>query len=382
MRTIANMVDQLSDDFEFKIITSDRDAFDTESYADIQVNAWNSVGKAEVYYVASEKRTFNHFKHILTNTKYDVLYLNSLFAYQFTIKPLILRRLGLILCKPVVIAPRGEFSEGALVLKSSKKKLYLALAKTFGLYRNLIWQASSECEKGDIRRVMGSQAQEVMVASDLPSALPLLPEIKKSRVVIPDNSLKIIFLSRITPMKNLDFALHVLAQLKCPVIFDLFGIVDDETYWSKCKELVKQLPEHIMVNYKGSIPHQKVLSTFSQYDLFFLPTRGENYGHVIFESLAAGTPALISDQTPWHDLEEHGIGWALPLSDMQAFITCINNLSQTAPEERHLMSLNSQKYAIGVNNNADVIAANKDLFLRACGLPDEIEQCIQNKAAQ
>lgn len=366
MRTIANMVALLGDAFDFKIVTSDRDFFENYSYPNITVNAWNKVGKADVYYISPEKRTLRHLKHILKNTTYEVLYLNSFFSTDFAIKPLFLRRLGLIPYKPAVLAPRGEFSQGALALKSFKKKTYLALAKFFGLYQELYWQASSDHEVDYIKQVMRGQAHMIIVAPDLPSALPEQKVIDRLSPLSLDVPIKIIFLSRISPMKNLDFALHVLAQVKVPVRFDIFGNVDDDAYWSECKEIIKKLPEHIKVENKGSIPHQVVFDTFARYDLFFLPTRGENYGHVIYESMAAGTPALISDQTPWRDFEKKGVGWVYPLSDMNSFVECIECFYHMDSEKRNLMRAKAYEYASAVSKNSETLAANKALFLNAC----------------
>jgi glycosyltransferase involved in cell wall biosynthesis len=227
VRTIANMVESLSSDFHFKIITSDRDSFETDSYPDIQVNAWNRVGQADVFYVSPHKRTLGYLRQILQDTEYDVLYLNSLFATHFTIKPLMLRRLGLIPDKPVVIAPRGEFSQGAMGLKSRKKHIYLSLANTLSLYNNMTWQASSEHEVNDIKREMGKRIQKISIAPNLPSAVPELPVMQQPADTDSDRPLKIIFLSRISPKKNLDYAIAVLAQVKARVQFDLYGIVDD-----------------------------------------------------------------------------------------------------------------------------------------------------------
>ena len=56
------------------------------------------------------------------------------------------------------------------------------------------------------------------------------------------------------------------------------------------------------------------------WDLFLFPTVGENYGHVIQEALSAGCVALISDQTPWQDLEQSGVGAAIPLDQPQRFV--------------------------------------------------------------
>jgi glycosyltransferase involved in cell wall biosynthesis len=49
------------------------------------------------------------------------------------------------------------------------------------------------------------------------------------------------------------------------------------------------------------------------------PTLGENYGHVICEALNAGCPVLISNQTPWRNLQEKGVGWDFPLEEEERF---------------------------------------------------------------
>jgi glycosyltransferase involved in cell wall biosynthesis len=50
-----------------------------------------------------------------------------------------------------------------------------------------------------------------------------------------------------------------------------------------------------------------------------LPTLGENYSHVICEALSAGCPVLISDRTPWRNLQDKGVGWDIPLEEEERF---------------------------------------------------------------
>ena len=157
-------LDHLSDDIEFRIVTSDRDALDEAPYPGMRVDAWNRVGKAPVYYVSPEKQSIRGFLKLIADTPYDVLYLNSFFDPIFTQRPLLARGLGLLPTKPVVIAARGEFSPGALAIKRWKKVPYRWFASAIGLYRGLIWQASSDQEAEHIRRAIGATARNISVS--------------------------------------------------------------------------------------------------------------------------------------------------------------------------------------------------------------------------
>ncbi|GIV29576.1 MAG: hypothetical protein KatS3mg028_0642 [Bacteroidia bacterium] len=47
----------------------------------------------------------------------------------------------------------------------------------------------------------------------------------------------------------------------------------------------------------------------------FCPTKNENFGHAIVETLSCGRPVLISNCTPWKEVNEYQCGYALPLDE-------------------------------------------------------------------
>jgi len=49
--------------------------------------------------------------------------------------------------------------------------------------------------------------------------------------------------------------------------------------------------------------------------------------------MLAGTPVLISDQTPWIDLEDKQLGWAIPLDEEERFIRVIKEIGKMDKEE-------------------------------------------------
>jgi glycosyltransferase involved in cell wall biosynthesis len=87
------------------------------------------------------------------------------------------------------------------------------------------------------------------------------------------------------------------------------------------------------VNYQGELPHHELEQQLLAHHAFVLPTKGENFGHAIFEALAAGRPALISDQTPWRNLAMHQAGWDLPLSQPATFAAAIEQTAAMNGEQ-------------------------------------------------
>jgi glycosyltransferase involved in cell wall biosynthesis len=304
IQSIANLVENLSDEFEFDIICNDHDLLDRQSYANVKIDQWNAVSKARVFYASRKNLNFKSIKKILNETKYDLLYFNSFFSFKFTIFPLFIYKIFLFSKKPCIIAPRGEFSLGALKLKYIKKKIYLYISKLLGLYNNLYWQASSDNEKKDILRNFRVAEKLIYIAPDLISYEPIALNYLSLRKPGP---LRIIFLSRITPKKNLNFLLRALQKVNFPIELSIYGPIDDLSYWKACLYSIDQLPSNIKILIGDPVPQKQVKSILQKHDVFVLPTLGENFGHIIIESLIAGIPAIISDKTFWESDEERSL---------------------------------------------------------------------------
>lgn len=149
--------------------------------------------------------------------------------------------------------------------------------------------------------------------------------------------------------------------------FDIYGPIEDDSYWKECQIEIEKLPKNVTVNYCGLVSHDAVHEIFSKYDAFLFPTFSENYGHVIAEALAVGTPVIISDQTPWNDINDANAGWALPLENEEAFTSAIqeiigcnhnnyfNSAKKYAKEKMKLESIRQEYETVlkSVHNNED-----------------------------
>jgi glycosyltransferase involved in cell wall biosynthesis len=373
----------LGDEFNFKIVTLDRDLGEKTPYPGVAANKWVRVGKADVLYVApSISGLLSMLRVLLSADKYSVVYLNSFFARRFSILAVLTRYFKL--CRPrcLVLAPRGEFSPGAIQIKRLRKHLYIKLAGWMGLYENLIWHASSDFEGADIRRTM-SNATVVDIAGVMPSysagyGLKGRSEVatamdiarytqreRRSSGSKQSGALRVVFISRLSRKKNLAGALKMLRGLVGDVSFDIYGPKEDAKYWDECQILISLLPKNIQVRYMGVIEHEKIESLFEEYELFLFPTLGENYGHVICEALVSGCPVLISDQTPWRNLESLGVGWDIPLDEPESFRTILQQCVDGDDEWQTELSVRAMDYGCKHVSDPRIIEANRHLFERA-----------------
>jgi glycosyltransferase involved in cell wall biosynthesis len=369
VRTINYMVSQLTDNFEFWIITRDHDVADEMPYESISSDTWSRIAKANIYYVSEERWTIRNLARLIQSTQYDILYLNSFFSSWTTILPLFMRFFGKLTARPIVLAPRGEFSPGALKLKRLKKKVFLNVLIPIGFYNNIIWQASSHDEACLIRAqlskyLLNKPPKSIFVA---PNILPIIKPNEENIYIkrIPGPK-RIIFLSRITPKKNLEFLISIISKISTEIEFSIYGPVDNYDYWNRCKESLSFLPPHIKIHVNEAVVHERVREVFSAHDLFLFPTSGENFGHVIFESLSAGTPVMVSDQVFWKS-DKFGSLQVLPL-DHNTWVTKINSWIEYSDEELNSLRKGAYNYACNFSSNSNTLKMNRELFFCALGL--------------
>lgn len=339
VQSVVSLVSSLREKYNFKIITSDSDLNSTEPYKSIRSNTWvkSDLG-CEVYYASLKTLNSEKIRGLLSSLDFDLVYINSFFSAKFSILPLrILKRH--FQSKVIVLAPRGMLGKGALAIKAYKKKVFILSAKIFGLYDNVFWHATSEEEKEEIKMVM-SPKSEIICISNLPKLLGVLKKRQKERGV-----LKVCFLSRISIKKNLLFALKVLTKIdRSQIHFSIYGLIEDEAYWHECKREINLMSAHVEVKYKGVLKPSEVSTALEAEHLMLLPTFNENFGHSIVESLWCGCPVLISDQTPWKDLEKESCGFAFPLVEEEKFLSALLQYIDYDQEKFDQASLMAHNY--------------------------------------
>jgi glycosyltransferase involved in cell wall biosynthesis len=345
VQSINTLTKHLANDFNFKIISTDKDFKTSKPYDNIKSDEWNVFDKREVFYISQKNLNKKYILHLISSTPHDVIYLNSLYSKHFTINPLIWK-LKKKIKSQIVLAPRGMLSEGALAVKPFKKKIFLTYAKWFNFFINIHWQSTSPQETIDINKRIGSKVS-ISEISNLPAFSEEVQFIEKK-----ENELKLFFISRISKIKNLNFAIDVLKEIKeYTISFDVYGPIEELDYWNMCQENAKALPNNISFNYKGVLKPTSINSAIAKYHSLILPTENENFGHMIVEALQNGRMLLISDQTPWRNLENENVGFDIPLVNKQKFVDAIKKLCALNQNEFNEMS---KKCSSFINKKLDI----------------------------
>lgn len=375
VRSIANLVNSLGDEYDFRVVTSDRDLGDRHPFPGVTANTWTRVGRAKVLYARIGPGWPLRCRSILTDIRPDLVYINSFCGRSFSMAVLLawwsMRRQGRC---GLLLAPRGEFSPAALGFKRRRKAVYLRLVKLLGSHSRVLWHASSPAEAADILRAL-SHHNGVAVAGPIPPAGPAVataldvpPNWKRDTQEFPlkpAGSLRIIFLARIVPMKNLAGALAVVGSLRGDIRLTVCGPREDQAYWERCRQLAQTLPPNITVTWSGAVPPDQVRPTLLAHDVLLLPTLGENFGHGIAEALQAGCPVVISDRTPWRRLAEQGVGWDLPLDDLTAFTRALQRCVDMAPDEFSRFRNRASTYGLAVGSDPAILNQNRQMLKAA-----------------
>jgi glycosyltransferase involved in cell wall biosynthesis len=356
VRSYANLITHLKDDFEFYIITRNTDFGSDEAYAHIEPNTWIAFNAyTKVYYIAASDLNRAHLKDVMNSINFDVAFVNGIYSWYFSILPVFLSKKTQ---KPIIVSARGMLNPQAFSVKDRKKKIYLKLARLFKIYSGVSFHATNADEATCIKNEIG-QSAVVRIAPNLPRKLSkhLKTSSQKGQPV------KFVNVARISIEKGTLKTLEGLQGVTQPLVLDLYGPIYDKPYWNKCEAIISKLPSHIKVAYKGVLDSEDVPATLKDYDFFVLLSEGENFGHAILEALSVGLPVIISNRTPWKDLEPNLLGWDINTAHKEDIVEAFTRAAELSDADYSAWSAAAYVYAKTFIENPRVLEQNKDLFL-------------------
>ncbi len=234
-------------------------------------------------------------KKIFEIKKYNLIHLhgcwNLYYLYFFII--------GKLFNIKTVISPHGMMDPKSIEIKSFKKKI------AYHIYQKIIFNFSDSIIVNSI------EEKKNLLNIGIKNKIHVINhgiQVQNKYFVKKNNTLKIVYYSRIHPIKGLkEFLLLWLSSKKLRKFkFDLYGNIDDEKYFNIINKIIKNNKN---INYLGGLSSNNKLSKLSKYNLLIQPSTSESFGLTILEAISCGLFVLVSQKLPWHIIESYDIGY-------------------------------------------------------------------------
>ena len=285
----------------------------------------------------------------------DVVHLNSIFYPPSLFSALLAARYK----KPIVWSPRGELDEKALVYSTWKKRPVLWFIRRF-LIKKIVFHTTSPEESERVRLIFGVNAGIVEIPNYM--EIPEMVDVAAPRPYL-------LSIGRIHPKKALE---NLIAALPLSNGFMRSGFVlkiagdNQNAYGDQLKKLVGELGLEQKVIFAGAVEGNVKQGLYAGAYFSILPSHTENFGNVVIESLAQGTPVIASKGTPWQILQSEKAGvWE---ENTPAALARAIDESILFPADLYLQyRQNARKLALGrfdINANLDVWVR---IYRNVCG---------------
>lgn len=247
---------------------------------------------------------------------------------------------------PFIYSPHGAFVKSSLQRLWLPKKIFLAGFESFILKEVDCFHAVSEEEARHIKKLGFDKPVAVISTGIDLKNIPL--QVRNSgffgRWRVPEDSCKILFLSRIVPDKGLDILLRALAIATSDGT-KLFCIVAGEgkkSYLKWLRNLTSELGLEDRVAFVGALYGEEKFMAMRNADIFILPSRNEAQGLVVMEALSQQTPVIVSQNTPYENVARRGCGWSVEASP-EGFAFAMRKAVELGAEGRREIGLGGRQ---------------------------------------
>jgi Glycosyltransferase len=281
----------------------------------------------------------------------DVVHLNGIWEPQSWIVQHEAQKRGI----RVVITPHGMMEPWCVHHKAWKKKLALALYQRRSIREAECLHATTEIEKKNM--LLWGEKTPIEI---IPLGIGVdRIEVKKNW----DKRRKILFLSRVHEKKGIEFLLEAVLRLKDRLVGWQVIIAGEgeSSYVSTLKDFVQKSAIQDIVRFVGGVYNEEKWELYRSVDFFVLPTYCENFGYVIAEALATGTPVITTQETPWKALEEYHCGHWVSLS-IETVTDAIDDMIGKNSKELECMGKSARRLIEMRCNSATVAQSMTELY--------------------
>ena len=217
--------------------------------------------------------------------------------------------------RPYIMRPCGLLDPWSMNQHRLKKRLYLELRLRRHLNAAAAIHFSTSLEETRTRplRIRAPAIVEPNgIDLDEFENLPAVGSFRR-RLEIPEVVPLVLFLGRLHPKKGLDLLIPAFADAApSDAVLAIVG-TGDANYERKLHRHAASCGLENRVKFVGFLHGRDRIAAFADSTVFVLPSYSENFANTVIESLAAGTPVIISDQVNLHvEIASAKVGGVVP----------------------------------------------------------------------
>lgn len=239
---------------------------------------------------------------------YDVVEVHGVFSHATIAAARASRRNGV----PYVVRPLGQLDPWSLSQGRLRKRLFLAVAGRRALEgaAGIHWTAEDE-----------KRLAPAAVSSQRGFVIPLGVEeelFEEDGEPPQARGRTVLFLSRLHAKKNVETLIASFAEATRTPELSTWSLriagEGDPTYSERLRELVRSLGAEARIQFVGWLSGPAKRQALREAAFLALPSRQENFGIVVAEAMACGTPVIVSEAVNLAPvIRERGAGWVVPL---------------------------------------------------------------------
>lgn len=274
------------------------------------------------------------FRALKQLKRVDVLHL-SMITYPASLTMAVLN--SWFYRKPMLWSSRGDLDPPMLLRSRKKKAAMIKMINTL-VDKDLLWfHSTCDAETRYIRNNFGEDAKVVQIPNYME-----LPE-----RIVTNKEKYFLYIGRIDPKKAIENLIEAMSRSTSFLSGEFTLKIVGDYYNDYGRSLVKQVEELGLthkIRFLGHRDGREKEELLAAAWFTFMPSHTENFGIVVMEGLAQGTPAVASTGTPWEILEKHDAGYWIP-NDPDSLLRTIEHIHTIPPERMKVMSKNALRLA-------------------------------------
>jgi glycosyltransferase involved in cell wall biosynthesis len=314
-----------------RVVTTDADRRGRSGTA---VNRWTEYEGVPVFYGqrVGPRGTFSPAflrTALHAAAEVDLVHVTAVYGWALVTAAVAARRAGV----PLVLSPRGSFAPEALAWHPFRKRAFGLAGGNAALRSVAAFHATTADEESHVLRLFPDAR-----VGRVPNGVAIPSDDALARLRGPGREEVVLFLGRLHSHKNPELLLRAFSSIASahPALALYLVGPDDEGIGGRIEQLAAKLGIGERVRLLGRRDGAEKDTLLARARVLVLPSKSENFGNVVAEALAHGTPVVTTTGTPWREAAERGAGfWVEPTE--AALAAALGEAAALRPEQLDAM---------------------------------------------